>query len=145
MVVGRQIIWSSHNTNVLRKYKLKSEKITHNNILFYMKCLLILFALLSFSFANGQSSPATQVATKVSQKMKDSLLLTDAQKDLVYEINMQLHFQKANVWGQSLSDSIRRVEIQKVENTRDSLYKPVLSEQQYQQYKQMKRNLVSNN
>ena len=97
------------------------------------------------SFAQSDSSPASQIAERIAQKMKDSLELSNQQKTQLYSINMQIHEWKGNVRQQySGTDSVGYY-IQRMENRRDSLYRNVLNEEKYVIYKQKKRTLISNN
>jgi hypothetical protein len=109
------------------------------------KVILILSVLLAFQWSNAQTSPANEVAEKIAQKMKDTLALTDAQKGQIFDVNIQLHNQKMLArQHQLVADSLRR-QVQRIENTRDSLYNLVLPQEKYLLYLQKKRNLVSNN
>jgi hypothetical protein len=111
-----------------------------------MKKVFIILSLLIFSHTvKAQSTPAEQLAEKLAQKMKDSLSLSSSQKQQLYSINMQLHSNKLLVRQQYAGSDSLIINLQKVENTRDSLYKPVLTQQQYDLYRQKKRSLVSNN
>lgn len=77
--------------------------------------------------------------------MRDTLSLSGAQRDSVYAINMRLHSLKMSLRQQyQLSDSLR-YKMQRVENTRDSLYLPVLGSDKYSLYLTKKKNIVNNN
>lgn len=110
-----------------------------------MKAILFLIAF-SFLSAKGiaQSDHANQLANKIAQKMKDSLNLTSQQKNTIKDINLSLSDQKKVARQQHPGPSAVSY-IQKIENTRDSLYKQILSADKYLLYKQKKRNLVNNN
>ncbi len=110
-----------------------------------MKTILILFAF-SFLSAKGiaQSDYANQLANKIAGKMKDSLGLTVTQAAQLVAINMALSNQKQVARQQHPGPSAITY-IQKIENTRDSLYKQILPADKYLLYKQKKRNLVNNN
>lgn len=110
-----------------------------------MKLLIIILLLGCFQFAAAQSDPATTVASKIAVRMKDSLSLTEQQKEQVYQLNLQLHQSKANVRQQYAGTDSLRLRVQWVENTRDSLYRQVLNTGQYELYLQKKRNLINNN
>ncbi len=56
--------------------------------------ILIICSLLFVAISVSAQSPAEQLAGKIAQKMKDSLSLTEPQKEQIYSINMQLHNQK---------------------------------------------------
>jgi hypothetical protein len=90
-------------------------------------------------------SPAEKLATRIAQKMTDSLSLTATQKSQLYTINMQLHNQKMTARQQHLQPDSMRVYIQKIENTRDGLYHGVLGDYKYTLYLQKKSRLVNNN
>lgn len=104
---------------------------------------LILLAVLK-SQAQNTSPEAVQLSHKIAKKMKDSLELSAQQRQKVYEVNMSLHEQKQAVRQQSPADSLQP-RIQRIERTRDSLYRPVLGEEKYQLYLQKKRRLINNN
>ncbi|MDB5199272.1 MAG: hypothetical protein JWO92_1235 [Chitinophagaceae bacterium] len=76
--------------------------------------------------------------------MKDSLKLTGVQKDAIKNINMNLHELKKQARVQSTDRLIVGRELQRIENKRDSFYKTVLTETQYDLYHTKKRNLVTN-
>lgn len=85
------------------------------------------------------------VANKISQKMQDSLQLTSEQRGQVFTINIQLHEQKSFYRDKYAGTDSVRYYLQKVENTRDSLYRRILPENKYMLYRQKKRNLVNVN
>jgi len=84
------------------------------------------------------------ISSRIAQKMKDSLSLSEVQKTSIYTINMDIHNRKAVVWQQAETDSVG-VGLQRIENTRDSLYRPILTDEQYILYKNKKKNLISAN
>lgn len=105
--------------------------------------MLSLTCLVFISMAKAQFSP-TKFAEKIAQKMQDSLVLTSDQKAQVYNINMLLHTEKMDVRQKYPKDSVRYY-LQKVENTRDSLYHNVLADDKFTLYRQKKVMLVNNN
>jgi len=105
--------------------------------------ILLVSAFLSVT-AKAQSDHATQIANKIGQKMKDSLNLTGQQKNAIVNINITLSDQKKLARKQH-SRPLVITYLQKIENTRDSLYKLVLPTDKYRLYKQKKNNLVNNN
>ncbi len=110
----------------------------------FMVCLMLLCSG-SFCYSQAQLSPEQEIAGRIAQKMKDSLSLNNHLRDQIYNINLQLHNQKATVRQQyAVQDSVR-IHVQRIENTRDSLYKGVLSSEKFLLYKLKKRNLVSMN
>ena len=93
---------------------------------------------------NAQNTPQ-EIANHIAQKMKDTLRLNGQQKNSIYNINMQLHNQKMIARQQYAGSDSLGIRLQQLENTRDSLYHPVLTWQQYIQYREKKKNLVSSN
>ncbi len=87
-------------------------------------------------------TPSEIVSGIIAKKLQDSLGLTQNQKNQVYTINMLLHQQKIDIRQQHpQSYSLDRL-FQKVENTRDSLYRTVLQEEKYLLYLQKKAWLI---
>lgn len=108
-----------------------------------------IFFSLVFIFFSGmglyaQSIPE-MVAGNIANKMKDSLDLSVEQRAHIYSINLKLHERKKNARNNNASTISLQKRMQQIENTRDSLYQPVLSEEQYLLYKQKKSNLINNN
>jgi hypothetical protein len=113
------------------------KKYTMKNIL-----LIVFIIVVCCSKTHAQVSPGEQIAIKVAQKMKDTLGLGDEQKQRIYDINMQLLQKSIAVWKQhTVQDSIR-YHLQRIEMTRDSLYKPILTADQLQLYRQKKPYLI---
>ena len=105
---------------------------------------IALITVISFQL-KAQQSAAGQYSQKVAQRMKDSLGLSVGQQDQLYQINMQIASQKASVWKRYTDNNSIRVHLQAIENTRDSLYRTVITEHQMILYRQKKENLLSNN
>lgn len=79
--------------------------------------------------------------------MMDTLGLTTQQRDSIYIINMRIHTRKMQYWKQyanSEGDPITYF-LQITENTRDSLYRAVLTPDQMILYRRKKLNLLFNN
>lgn len=110
-----------------------------------MKSLITLSLLLGV-LVSGAQTPGEVLADRVAKKMKDSLSLTEAQKGQIYSINMQLYQQKQEMFSKykAAADSLRFY-VQRIENTRDTLYSSVLSAEKYQLYKRKKLNLLFDN
>jgi hypothetical protein len=106
---------------------------------------VILFFLLAPVYLNAQQNPATNLANRIATKMKDTLNLTANQRTQIYNINMQLYNQKLVVRQQYTNLDSVRVNLQRVENKRDSLYHIILPGNKYQLYRQKKRSLISQN
>jgi hypothetical protein len=110
-----------------------------------MKFFLMVMLLSTTSIVKAQSTPGERLAGKIAQKLKDSLSLTTSQQEGVYAVNMQLLSRKMALRQQNLSADSLRIQFQRVENTRDSLYQREMTADQFQQYRQKKKNLVNNN
>lgn len=110
-----------------------------------MKKLSILLVLFFAGTVLYAQAPAKLVASKIAQKLKDSLQITEAQRKQIYTIKMLLHERKMAARQQFAGSPEVVKEVQMVENTRDSLYRPVFTAEQFQRYKARKRTLVSNN
>lgn len=106
-----------------------------------MSLLLVLFFK---SELNAQSDISSQLSARIADRLKDTLTLTTVQRDSIYQVNQKLALQKATVRQTVTGDSLR-VRIQKIENTRDSLYKPILGDEKYLRYKSKKVTLLNNN
>jgi ABC-type transport system involved in cytochrome bd biosynthesis fused ATPase/permease subunit len=110
------------------------------------RLILSVIVLLAGICAKAQiQTTASELAEKIAQRMKDSLSLSTEQKNGIYTINMQLHTQKQNYRQQYSNIDSLQYYIQRVESTRDSLYKIIIGQELYLQYKSRKRNLVRNN
>ena len=108
---------------------------------FFISCFLSALCLV----LHAQTSQADIIADKIAQKMSDSLSLSSAQKSQLFQINLDLQSRKHLVWQQNSNIDSIQVHLQKIENTRDSLYRPVLTDDQFLIYSQKKKNLVNNN
>jgi type IV pilus biogenesis protein CpaD/CtpE len=110
-----------------------------------MKHILLFLLMIPFSICIvAQQSPAEQVASRIAQKMKDSLVLTETQREQVYNVNIQLSNQKQAARASATDPDELGRQLQQIENTRDGLYQPILGEEKFMLYKQKKMNLVSN-
>lgn len=107
--------------------------------------IIFLSLFVCFSFSARSQSIAHNVALHIAQKMKDSLDLSVNQKGQLYGVNMQLYNKKTLARKKYAGSDSVRISIQKIENTRDSLYKNILATDKYLLYKQKKLNLISNN
>lgn len=104
----------------------------------------ILFLFIGVA-SRAQSAAAIQVAGRIAQRMKDSLSLSDQQKDSIYSLNILLSNRKAELRQQYTNMDSLEHHFQLVESSRDSLYRIVLGEEKYQLYKTRKRSLISSN
>jgi len=119
-----------------------------------MKYIIICFIFLTSSFAaqkgwaqSTSPSPAMQLAAKIADSMRDSLALTEAQRQQVYDVNIALHNSKSQVWTQYAGSRTRlQSELQNIESTRDSLYNIILGPaNKYQLYISKKPNIIKSN
>ena len=108
---------------------------------FFISCFLSALGLV----LHAQTSQADIIADKIAQKMSDSLSLSSAQKSQLFQINLDLQSRKRLVWQQYPDIDSIQVHLQKIENARDSLYRSVLTDDQFLIYSQKKKNLVNNN
>ena len=107
-----------------------------------MKYIILVFALF-FSVESISQSPAEQVASKVADKLKDSLNLSSEQRSQLYDANLSMSNQKMALRSQYNQPDSLRFYFQKIENTRDSLYRPILGEEKFLLYKEKKGNLIN--
>jgi peptidoglycan hydrolase CwlO-like protein len=108
------------------------------------KILIVIVLIVTAAAAKSQSVIADSLAQKMSRKMKDSLSLTEEQRTQLYQLNLQLH--EAKMGKRQLYTDIDslQIHIQRVENTRDSLYRAVLTSEQHVLYLQKKTKLINN-
>jgi hypothetical protein len=107
------------------------------------KIIVIISVFLGISFSVKAQSQAEIVAGRVADKMKDSLSLNSSQRTAIYTVNLQLANSKSEVRRNFQQMDSVRIYMQRVENTRDSLYKGVLNEQQFLFYKKRKMTLLN--
>lgn len=109
-----------------------------------MRCILVTIVLVICSLmVKAQKNPAMEIAGKVAQRMTDTLALSDGQRLQVYDINIRLHEQKKAMRSQYAGNAQLTTKIQAVENTRDSLYRAILTQNQFILYKEKKRTLMN--
>ena len=106
--------------------------------------VVAVLALLTSAKASSQTNPAVNQANRVAQRMTDSLSLNSVQKDSIYSISLRLNNQKMGVRQQYAGSDSLVLKLQLTESRRDSLYRPILTDQQYQQYIQRKLSILGN-
>ena len=107
--------------------------------------LLLLFFISVHAQNNNQIDQGQRFARKIALKIKDSLNLNGNEMNQLEAINLSIHNQKKQAMASGLGrDSIGR-RLQRIEGTRDSLYRQVLPADKFDLYKQKKKNLVNNN
>ena len=104
----------------------------------------IFFFLFCANVCDAQQS-TEQTALSIANRLKDTLGLSVIQKDSIYAINLHLNNQKSLVRSQyTQQDSIQKY-IQRIESTRDNLYRQVFSDDnKYMMYKTKKLKLLAN-
>jgi hypothetical protein len=107
--------------------------------------LMILFFGCHFLKAQESNTPAAQLAHHIADKMADTLGLSNQQRAKIFAINMDLHKQKTEARSKSQDRTVVGNELQRIEVSRDAMYKTVLTENQYGVYLQKKRYLVTSN
>ncbi len=108
-----------------------------------IRCLLFTAGCFFSCCAAFGQAPSELLAEKIAARLKDSLQLTVSQKNAIYQVNLDLHQQKLAARELHPGDSLTH-HIQQIENSRDSLYRPILGEEKYPLYRSNKRRLVSN-
>lgn len=107
--------------------------------------IAILFLIADVAKAQKQDTPEAQVAHKIADKMADSLGLNKQQRAKLFAINMELARKKAEARKKSTDRAVVQKQLQLIENSRDSLYKQVLTVDQHNSYLKKKRNVINNN
>ena len=108
-----------------------------------MKVILILLLSLSCLQRTHAQSPSEVVASRILQKMKDTLNLTSREAKNIDSIN-KLLFERKSIARKKVFEPVElQKAIQQVENTRDSLYQLVLPTQKFIIYRKKKANLVN--
>jgi hypothetical protein len=108
-----------------------------------IQIILIFIGIVIGETGLGQSATAISVSEKISQQMTDSLGLDESQRKRLNQINLQLHLQKMEIRKQFAEvDSLQKY-MQRIENTRDSLYRDTMTKEKFQIYIIRKRNIVN--
>ena len=80
---------------------------------------------------------------QVTDRMSDSLGLSQTQRTGILNINTGLEQQKSLLFKTDTSRANISRELQRIEKQRDVLYRSVLTEKQFQQYEKSKTNLIN--
>lgn len=107
------------------------------------KIIFYTIILLAYTVSLKAQDTGKTIAKTISLKMKDSLFLTDQQQGQIYQINVQIHHRKMDIWNKYRTSDSLRFYLQKTEKGRDLLYKRILSKNKYELYRLKKNNLVS--
>ncbi|HSU28158.1 MAG TPA: hypothetical protein VLJ68_07240 [Chitinophagaceae bacterium] len=110
-----------------------------------IRILIIGVVMLLPGVVYSQDSTAIRLADHIAGKMKDSLSLTNDQRNQVYNINMYIHNQKTSARQLYANPDTLRYRMQRIENERDSLYRGVIPDSTFLIYRQKKRFLISAN
>ena len=107
--------------------------------------LLGVFLLLGYRGA-AQATTSDEAALQLATRMRDSLMLSTTQYDSIYAINQQINQRNtaARLQYSQQSDSLQ-ASLQRIEYSRDPLYRPVLGVDKYLLYKSKKRALLTGN
>lgn len=101
----------------------------------------LFFAVLSACGQNVQ--PGQLISARVAKRMMDTLYLNADQYRSIYQANINLLTQKSAARQRYTNRDSLTIQIQRIENRRDTLYSAVLKPEQYQVYKQKKMVLIS--
>jgi hypothetical protein len=109
------------------------------------KIFFVAFLVVLGYFSPKAQSVADSIAHRIANRMKDFLSLNSVQAANLFTVNMSLHNQKLGIRSIYQNGDSVRFHLQRIENTRDSLYSSVLSAQQMLLYQEKKATLISNN
>jgi Spy/CpxP family protein refolding chaperone len=114
-----------------------------------MKQLIILVILFiatnHIAKAQDTTSPGMKTAQHIAEKMAQELGLTPPQKVKIADINRTLVRKKMEAMGRTQDKGSIGPDIQKIENSRDSLYQQVMTDEQFLIYKDRKSALINRN
>ncbi|MBO9632288.1 MAG: hypothetical protein J7578_04165 [Chitinophagaceae bacterium] len=109
-----------------------------------MKFILLFLSIIILSLSTqAQQVKQEEIAQKVARKISDSLQLTKQQFTGIYNHTLDLQNRKIQAWQQFQNRDSLRIELQRIENGRDSLYKMVLNKFQFDTYLKKKHILIS--
>lgn len=120
--------------NGIKKYRITKAVMLRNTLALFMSL-----------WAATAAAQITDMSAHIAQKLQDSLGLSMVQRDSLYALNNRLQSQKMQVRLQYAGTDSLGYYFQRIENTRDSLYRPVLGDAKYLLYQQKKRYLISAN
>jgi hypothetical protein len=118
------------------------------NKLFYMNFSVFFLTVLLFvsNQLEAQSHDSLWIARsiKLTTLMKDSLSLSDIEKQQIGKVNYSILKDMAIYMKSNADRSVIQKEIQRIENSRDSLYQSILSDEKFLKYLRIKYWLLSN-
>lgn len=101
---------------------------------------LILFIVPLISMAQTNQEKSSKY---LADRLRDSLSLNGKQYQELFKINLALEEQKKNARSMDDQIDVKRKRVQKIENTRDSLYATILNTKQFEAYKSRKSSLLN--
>lgn len=109
--------------------------------------LMLVFILVPVCAFSQKTFTAQEYALVLSNKMKDSLLLSDIEYEQIHEANQKI--QAAFIKVHNENSKTERSELQKklgdIERSRDDWYKKILSDEKFKLYLTKKANLFKLN
>jgi hypothetical protein len=109
---------------------------------YFMKKILLAVLVMVLGQAIKAQMPAQLVAERIATRMKDSLTLSTSQRAQLYSISLNIENQVKNVFRLYNGTDSLPVKLKLIEYTRDSLYRPILTDEQFNLYKMKKMSLV---
>lgn len=106
-------------------------------------CVCLWVTSLAQNNQNKKEDKGQELATRMADRLRDSLSLSPSQRQAIYEVNLDLHKQKMKAWEKTKDRGVLGKELQKIEDKRDKEYQKFLTDEQYQNYRKKKRNLIS--
>lgn len=109
--------------------------------------MLIISSLLLVSQLYAQSPESRKTpeerAKSLTDKMKEELVLTDAQYQPIYDLNLKYAKQNDEIAGSSEGKRAKIKQIRSAQSNKEEELKAILTEEQYQKYGAMKDELKS--
>jgi len=102
--------------------------------------ILLLFIVPLSSMAQTNQEKSSKY---LAERLRDSLSLTEKEYQELFKINLILEEQKKNARSMNEDILIKTKKVQKIENSRDSLYAIILNPKQLEAYKHRKSSLLN--
>jgi len=102
--------------------------------------ILLLFIVPLSSMAQTNQEKSSKY---LAERLRDSLTLTEKEYQELFKINLILEEQKKNARSMNEVILIKTKKVQKIENSRDSLYAIILNQKQLEIYKLRKNSLLN--
>ena len=108
-----------------------------------LRFAILLLVVFICSQSYSQSDISEEVSRKINNQMKDNLGLSDTEVAKLNQVNLKLHQHKMEVRKLfAETDSLSKY-MQRIENSRDSLYSTILSKEKYSIYLKNKKQLIN--